>query len=294
MRSAASAAIWAQTVLIVKSRDGSRPRPVSLATRIRSSTRAWARWRASRIAELSGGGVGGERLVPVAVGSLEQGESGAGVGLLAAHDQPHPGRPLRQVHQPGDLHDAGMVAGLAVGVERGLPRRLGHLGDGVVDRDPFVHREPDRVLDLTATDSALLGQPAEQLVGGAGGVGPDQQVRDGNGGGIWAIASVRTVMWSPAWLAFALPGRSRTASISPVLSHHAPSGWNPNPPLKFAAACSFSECAVTNVASTSITTVAPEVGAGDRGGGQPAGAAGTRPCRGPWPGPCRSGPAQPE
>ena len=61
-------------------------------------------------------------------------------------------------------------------------------------------------------------------------------------------------MWSSAWLAFALPGRSRTARISPVLSHHTPSGWKPKPPLKFAAACSFSECAVTSVASTSNTT----------------------------------------
>ena len=31
-------------------------------------------------------------------------------------------------------------------------------------------------------------------------------------------------MWSPAWLALAFPGRSRTASISPVLSHHTREG----------------------------------------------------------------------
>jgi hypothetical protein len=31
-----------------KALEGNRPRPMSLACRIRSSTRAWARWRASR------------------------------------------------------------------------------------------------------------------------------------------------------------------------------------------------------------------------------------------------------
>ena len=54
-----------------------------------------------------------------------------------------------------------------------------------------------------------------------------------------------------------------------MLSHHTPSGWNPNPPLKFAAACSFSECAVTSVASTSSTTDIAEIGAGDRRRRQP-------------------------
>jgi hypothetical protein len=61
-------------------------------------------------------------------------------------------------------------------------------------------------------------------------------------------------MWSPAWLLPALPGRNVTASSSVVLSHHTPSGWNPKPPLNAAAACSFSEWADTNVASTSSTT----------------------------------------
>ncbi len=38
-----------------------------------------------------------------------------------------------------------------------------------------MHRKSDRVLDLTAAEVGLPSQPGEQLVGGAGGVGPDQQ-----------------------------------------------------------------------------------------------------------------------
>ena len=64
-------------------------------------------------------------------------------------------------------------------------------------------------------------------------------------------------MWSPAWLLPALPGRRLIANSSVVLSHHTPIGWNPNPPLNVAAACSFSEWQVTSVASTSNTTTSP-------------------------------------
>jgi hypothetical protein len=42
--------------------------------------------------------------------------------------------------------------------------------------------------------------------------------------GICAIAAPVTAMWSAAALLPALPGRSITASDSPVLSHHAVSG----------------------------------------------------------------------
>ena len=51
----------------------------------------------------------------------------------------------------------------------------------------------------------------------------------------------------------ALPSRS-TARASLVLSSHAPRGWNPKPPLKLPLAPSLPECAVTSVASRSITT----------------------------------------
>jgi hypothetical protein len=42
-----------------------------------------------------------------------------------------------------------------------------------------------------------------------------------------------------------------------LISHHTPIGWYRNPFLKVTAAPSFSECAVTKVASTSRTTVSP-------------------------------------
>ena len=65
-------------------------------------------------------------------------------------------------------------------------------------------------------------------------------------------------MWSAAVFAPALPGRNAIASGSPVpawpWSTNAHNGWNPNPFLNVGAAFSFSECALTKVASTSITT----------------------------------------
>jgi hypothetical protein len=45
--------------------------------------------------------------------------------------------------------------------------------------------------------------------------------------GIAAIAADSTSMWSAVVLAPALPGRSLMARLSPVLSHHAVSGWWP-------------------------------------------------------------------
>lgn len=63
-------------------------------------------------------------------------------------------------------------------------------------------------------------------------------------------------MWSAAVLDPALPARSSMARGSPVpsapWSRNAHSGWNPNPRLNVAAAFSFSLCAVTSVASTSM------------------------------------------
>jgi hypothetical protein len=45
--------------------------------------------------------------------------------------------------------------------------------------------------------------------------------------GTWAIASVSTVMWSPAVVDPDRPVRSMPERNSSVLSHHTPSGWNP-------------------------------------------------------------------
>jgi hypothetical protein len=66
-----------------------------------------------------------------------------------------------------------------------------------------------------------------------------------------------TVMWSAAVFDPALPGRSSTASGSPVpagpWSTNAHNGWNPNPRLNVGFAFSFSLCEVTRVASRSMT-----------------------------------------
>src|SRR5450756_673418 len=65
-------------------------------------------------------------------------------------------------------------------------------------------------------------------------------------------------MWSAAVFDPALPGRSAIANGSPVpsgpWSTNAHNGWNPNPFLNVGRAFSFSECAVTRVASTSTTS----------------------------------------
>ena len=165
---------------MVNSRDGNRPRPVSFAIRMRSSTRAWARCRASRNAELTDAGVGGEGLVAPAVGLFEQGQSGAGMGLLPSDDDSHPGRPLRQVEQSGEFGDLRAVTDLTVGVDRRRPRRFRQRTDGVVDLDSFVDGESDRVLHRPAADLVLFGEPVQHLMRRTGGVGPDQHL-DGDG-----------------------------------------------------------------------------------------------------------------
>src|SRR5271168_1335553 len=63
---------------MANSRDGNRPRPASLAWRMRSSTRACGRWRASRNASCPVP-VGGKRLVAPAVTLFEQRQLGSGV-----------------------------------------------------------------------------------------------------------------------------------------------------------------------------------------------------------------------
>ena len=68
-------------------------------------------------------------------------------------------------------------------------------------------------------------------------------------------------MWSAAVFDPALPGRSTMASGSPApsapWSANTARGWNPNVFFHVGAACSFSEHAVTIVASMSTVTSAP-------------------------------------
>lgn len=74
----------------------------------------------------------------------------------------------------------------------------------------------------------LVVQPVQQLVGGAGGVGADQRLAT-VGRGDLADRLPKDGDVVPARLAFALPGRSRIANSSAVLSHHAPSRSSPGP-----------------------------------------------------------------
>jgi len=97
MRSLARATISHQIWFAVKPCRGRFVRPVSFAQRMRSSQRAWRRWRSSRSASWLPGPVGGA-LVANAVSqavALDIGEAelGAGVGPFLADGHAHPRRP---------------------------------------------------------------------------------------------------------------------------------------------------------------------------------------------------------
>ncbi len=79
------------------------------------------------------GGVGRDGLVAPAVGVLEQGQRRTGVWVLPADDDPHPGRPRRQVEHAGDLDDVTVLAGVAVGSDGRRPCRLRQPRDRVAD-----------------------------------------------------------------------------------------------------------------------------------------------------------------
>ena len=96
---------------------------MSFAFRIRSSQRARRRCRSSRSGSCPPRGVRRERGEPVAV-DVGEPQLRAGVGSFGADDDPHPGRPVRQVEQAGQFGDPGPVPRCPVGVVGGGPRRL--------------------------------------------------------------------------------------------------------------------------------------------------------------------------
>jgi hypothetical protein len=131
--------------------------------------------------------------------------AGAGVGPLAAADRAGALGPAGTGKiQPGQLGDPGTPAGSAVGVHGGLPYRLGQIQDRLLDA--LVAVEPDREPQVAADELIDDG------VGGAGGVGADQDRPPTSwpGQASSAIASTRT--WSAAVLDPALPGRRIMAS----------------------------------------------------------------------------------
>ena len=91
-----------------------------------------------------------------------------GVRAFLADDDPHSRRPRGQIQQPGDVRDPGSVPDPAVPVIGRGPRGCGHL------QDRGLHVLGDRHADRVAQPPGPRGQPLEELVRAASGVGPDQ------------------------------------------------------------------------------------------------------------------------
>ena len=122
--------IW----LIVKSADGRLRRPRVLASRMRCSTRACARCRASSAGQI-GVLLGREqRGVAVPVDVVER-LLGAWMPRFAAHQHAGACRVRRHVHQCGDLGDVRAVSHLSVLTHRRRPV----VGAGLGDADRRAH-----------------------------------------------------------------------------------------------------------------------------------------------------------
>lgn len=118
-------------------------------------------------------------------------------------------------HGLGPTLGPGSPSGSSVVGGQGADRAADRLGDGMSDREdvwtPWVRR-------VHRWARNALAPPALSV-----------QTRMGvpwrRSSGIWASAASRTVMWSAAVLAPALPGRSSQPRASPVLSRKHNSGW---------------------------------------------------------------------
>jgi hypothetical protein len=139
---------------------------VSFAQRIRSSHRARRRCRSSRSASCPPLLLVAKRVaVPVDVGEPQL---GAGVRAFLADDDPDAAGPGGQVQHAGELGDPRAVADLPAGVVGGGPGPGRDLQDGVVDVGGDGHA--DRVLQ----PPAWPGEPVQEVMGAAAGIGPDQ------------------------------------------------------------------------------------------------------------------------
>ena len=157
------------------------------------------------LALLRVGGEGGEP-VPVEVGEPQL---RSGVRALLADDDPHPRRPALQLQQAGDVRDPGALADLPVAVIGRRPAVRGHF------QDRGLHLLGDRHADGVVQTPGLRGQPFQELVRAAAGVGPDQRLA-AQGRGSCASASRAVSMWSAAVFDPAFPGRRSRASGSPL------------------------------------------------------------------------------
>ena len=182
--------------------------------------------------QLAAAGVGGEQLVAPAVGLLQRAQLRPGRGAFAAADDPHVGRPVRQLVAAVRRCAAARSARPrpASSRSRGSPSRsqtccqsdladLADRGAGAVRRG---RTRPSSARGGPCTAFSVVMWRIRSRVAPAPSTVTSRSRRCGSG--IWVIASPRTSMWSLAVFDPALPGRSRTASDSPVLSHHAVSG----------------------------------------------------------------------
>jgi hypothetical protein len=120
-----------------------------------------------QVRELAFPGAGGEGGEPVPV-DVGEPQLRAGMGPFLADDDPHPGRPGRQVQHPGDVRDPGAVPDLPVSVVSRRPR---------IRRDPEdggLHLPGDRHADRIVQPPRWGGQPVQEPVRPAAGVSADQ------------------------------------------------------------------------------------------------------------------------
>ena len=142
---------------MLNSRDGNRPRPLSLADAVLDPCVGPV--SGLEKGELAGRGVGDEGFVAPAVAFLEQRQLRAGVGAFAGHDHPHPGWPRGEnlrVDEAGQLGDVAALTNAAVGIECWGPDLLRDQIDGIAELPG--DRESHPVLDAAAAGRALFGE----------------------------------------------------------------------------------------------------------------------------------------
>ena len=175
---------------------------------------------------------------------------------LLADDGPHPGRPGRQVEHPGDVRNPGPVSDLPVAVIGGRPGTGGDLEDRV------LHVLGDGHADRVVQAAGLRGQPLQEPVRAATGVGPDEHLAPQPGGAAGPAPAGRPRYGQQPCSS----RRSRSAARWPAAPRsrrrrgRRRRSWDENRPNVFfqvGAASSFSECAITIVASRSTVTRFP-------------------------------------
>src|SRR5699024_2826593 len=133
--------------------------------------------------QLASSGVGDECLVAPPVDLLEHRQLSARVWSFAADDDPHPVWPLGEHpgrEESGQLGDLSALPDVTSRIQSWPPRGFGSDCDGSAQRGGGG--EPDRVLHPSTTNAVLLGNPVQQVVGGAGAIGANQQITPMRGG----------------------------------------------------------------------------------------------------------------